>query len=101
MIPLTELLLKIKSKFGSGLNNFDFQQIKAPEVKELLKEIDVKKAISVDTIPSKLIKIGADNITEPLTLVINCSLPQGIFSDNVKITSVVPLNNGKPDKRFF
>ena len=44
-------VLKIKNKFGSDLNSFDFQQIKASEVKKLLKEIDIKKAVGVDTIP--------------------------------------------------
>ena len=57
-------VLKIKNKFGSDLNSFDFQQITS-EVKKLLKEIDIKKAVGVDTIPPKLIKIGADIIEEP------------------------------------
>ena len=70
---------KIKNKFGSDLNSFDFQQIKAPEVKKLLKEIDIKKAVGVDTIPPKLIKIGADIIAEPLTQARNCFLRQDIF----------------------
>ena len=60
-------VLKIKNKFGSDLNSFDIQLIKAPQVKKFLKEIDVKKALGVDTIPPKLIKIGADIIAEPLT----------------------------------
>ena len=30
-------VLKIKKKFGSDLNGFDFQQIKAPEIKKTLK----------------------------------------------------------------
>ena len=91
-------VLKIKNKFGSDLNSFDFQQIKAPEVKKLLKEIDIKKAVGVDTIPPKLIKIGADIIAEPLTPAINCCLCQGIFPDNAKVASVVPVDKGKPDK---
>ena len=91
-------VLKIKNKFGSDLNSFDFQQIKAPEVKKLLKEIDIKKAVGVDTIPPKLIKIGADIIGEPLTQAINCCLRQGIFPENAKVASVVPLDKGKPDK---
>ena len=91
-------LLKIKNKFGSDLNSFDFQQIKVPEVKKLLKEIDIKKAVGVDTIPPKSIKIGADIIAEPLTQVINCCLRQGIFPENAKVASVVPLDKGKPDK---
>ena len=87
-------VLKIKNKFGSDLNSFDFQQIKAPEVKKLLKEIDIKKAVGVDTIPPKLIKIGADIIAEPLTQAINCCLHQGIFPENAKVASVVPLDKG-------
>ena len=55
-------VLKIKSKFGSDLNSSDFQQITPFEVKTRLKEIDIKKAIGVDTIPPKLIKIDADII---------------------------------------
>ena len=91
-------MLKIKNKFGSDLNSFDFQQIKVPEVKKLLKEIDIKKVIGVDTIRPKLIKIGADIIAEPLMQAINCCLRQGIFPENAKVASVVPLDKGKPDK---
>ena len=39
----------------------------------------------MDTIPPKLIKIGAYIIAEPLTQAINCCLRQGIFPDNAKI----------------
>ena len=91
-------VLKIKNKFGSDLNSFDFQQIKAPEVKKPLKEIDVKKAVGVDTISPKLIKIGADITAEPMTQAINCCLREFIFPDDAKIASVVLLDKGKPDK---
>ena len=67
-------VLNIKNKFGSDLNNFDFQQIKAPEVKKPLNKIDIKKAVDVDTTPPKLIKFGADIIKEPLKQAINCCL---------------------------
>ena len=90
-------VLKIKNKFGSDLNSFDFQQITS-EVKKLLKEIDIKKAVGVDTIPPKLIKIGADIIVVLLTQAINCCLRQGSFPGNAKIASVVPVDKGKPDK---
>ena len=78
-------VLKINNKFGSDFISFDFKQVKPPEVKRLLKEIDIKKAVGVDTIPPKLIKIGADIIAEPLTKAINCCLRQGIFPNNAKI----------------
>ena len=91
-------VLKSKNKFGSDLNSFVFQQIKASEVKKLLKEIDIKKAVGADTIRPKLVKIGADIIAEALTQAINCCLRQGIFPENAKVASVVCLDNGKPDK---
>ena len=40
-------VLKIKNKFGSDLNSFDFRQIKFLKLK-LLKEIDIKKAAVVN-----------------------------------------------------
>ena len=80
------------------MNGFDFQQIKAPEVKKLLKEIDMKKSVSADIIPLNLIKIGADIIADPLTQTIYCCLRQGIFLDNAKIASVFPVDKEKPDK---
>ena len=52
----------------------------------------------VDTIPPKLIKMGSDIIAEPLTQAMNCCLRQGIFPDDAKITSNVPLDKGNPDK---
>ena len=91
-------MLKIKNKFDSDLNSFDFQQIKAPEVKKFLKEIDIKKSVSVDRAPPKLNKAGADIFAEPLIKATNCCFRQGIFPDNAKIASVVPVDKGKPNK---
>ena len=60
--------------------------------------MDIKKAVGTDTIPPKLIQIGSDIVAEPITQAINCCLRQGIFPDNAKIASVVPVDKGKPDK---
>ena len=79
-------------------SSFDFQLVKPPEVKKLLKEIDIKKVVAIDTIPPKLIKIDADIIVEPLMQAINCCFRQAIFPDNAKIASVVPVDKGKLDK---
>ena len=90
-------LVNIKIQFRPHLNRFNFQQIETPEVKKLLKEIDIKKAIGIDTIPPKLIKIIADSIAELLTQRTNCWLSQGIWN-YAGIVSVVPLSKGKPDQ---
>ena len=49
-------MLKIAAQKNKKANK------KAAEVKKLLKEIDLKKAVGVGTIPSNLIKIGGDII---------------------------------------
>ena len=51
ILASVEKELKIKNKFGSDFISFDFQQVKSPEVKKLLIEIDIKKAVGVDTVP--------------------------------------------------
>ena len=45
-----------------------------------------------------MITIGADIIAKTLTQAINCCLHLGIFPDNAKIGSVVPVNKKNPDK---
>ena len=90
-------VLNIEKKIWFRLKHFDFQQIKSSAVKKLLKEIDITKTVSVDAIPPKLIKISKDIIAEPLIQAINCWLRQGIFPDNAKIASVVPVDKEKPD----
>ena len=48
-------VLKVKNKCGSDISSFDFQEIKAPEVKKFFKQIDIKNAVGVGTTPPKLI----------------------------------------------
>ena len=91
-------MLKIKHNFGSDLNSLDFQQITTSQVKKFLKEIYIKETVVLDAIPTKLIKIGADIIVEPLTQAVNGCWRQGIFPDNAKITSVVPVDKAILDK---
>ena len=79
-------------KIGSDLNTFIFQQMKAPEVTKLLKQIDVKKAVGVKTILPKLIKIHVDIVAEPLTLVINCCLRQDIFLIMLRLLPLLLTN---------
>ena len=47
-------VVNIKFQFRPHLNRFNFQQIETPEVNKLLKEIDVKKGIGIDTNSSKI-----------------------------------------------
>ena len=57
-------ILKIKQVVnGSNVSDserFSFKTISESEIKDLLKNLDIKKASGIDTIPSKLVKLSAD-----------------------------------------
>ena len=67
-------------------------------VKKLLNDIDTKKAVGINTIPPKLIKMASNFLTPILTTAINSSIKNSVFPENSKIATVVPLDKGKLDK---
>ena len=58
----------------------------------------LKKLQVFDKIPPKLVKLSAEILSTPLSIAINNSLKYGVFPDDAKITSVVPLDKGEPNK---
>ena len=77
---------------------FSFKPTTVDNVKKLLDEIDTKKAVGVDSIPPKLIKIASNFLAPILTIAINSSIENSVFPENAKVATVVPLDKGKPDK---
>ena len=67
-------------------------------MKKLLNEIDTKKAVRIDTIPPKFIKMASDFLAPILTTAINSTIESSVFPENAKVATVVPLDKGKPDK---
>ena len=43
-------------------------------------------------------KLSAEILSTPLSIAINNSLKYGVFPDDAKIASVIPLDKGKPNK---
>ena len=77
---------------------FSFEPTNPVEVQKRLINIDTKKAAGFDKIPPKLVKLSAEVLITPLSIAISNSLKYGIFPDDAKIASVIPLDNGKPNK---
>ena len=67
-------------------------------MKKLLNEVDTKKAVGIDTIPLKLIKMVSNFLAPILTTTINCSLENSEFPEILKVATAVPLNKVKLDK---
>lgn len=69
-----------------------FRSILPEEVKDIIKNLNHHK--STIGVPRNCIKIACDKIAEPLSLIFNISLLQGIFPDNLKIAKVTPIDKG-------
>ena len=95
-------IIKIKQVVNrsnvSDNERFSFKIVNESEIKDLLKNLDIKKASAIDTIPPKLVKLSADFFTPLLTKAINTSIAQNVFPENGKTASVIPLDKGKPNK---
>ena len=56
------------------------------------------KSTDIDKIPSKLIKLSAKVLSQPVAIAINNSYNKGIFPDNAKIACISPLDKYADDK---
>ena len=63
---------------------FSFEPTNPVEVQKRLENIDTK--------------LSAEVLRTPLSISINDSLKYGVFPDDAKIASVIPLDKGKPNK---
>ena len=78
--------------------SFRFEPTNSVEVQKRLKNINTKKAAVFDKIPPKLVKLSAEMLSTSYSIAINNSLKYGVFPDDAKIASVIPLDKGKPNK---
>ena len=62
---------------------FSFKSVNENEIKDLLKNLHVKMASGIDTMPPKLVKLPADFLT-PLVLTKAISIAQNVSPENAK-----------------
>lgn len=79
----------IKTKAVNG--NFSFNIVKRDDVSKKLKNLNSKKATGYDSIPPKLLKIGADVLTGPVTYLVNRSIESCKFPSQLKCAEVTPI----------
>ena len=62
------------------------------EVRKLFQQLKPRKAIDDNKIPPTLIKIAAEPLSTPLSIAISNRFKQNIFSNNVKVACVKPVD---------
>ena len=78
--------------------NSHLPKVSACDVEQLVSNIDSKKALGIDKIPPKLIKLSPKVLSKPLAIAINNGFTKGMFPDNAKIACVSPLDKLTDDK---
>ena len=69
----------------------EFSPVSSREVRQLLKDLDPSKAAGPDEIPPAALKMVADEIAFPLSILFNESLATGVLPDEFKIGHLHPL----------
>lgn len=83
-------VLKISESFPSP-NKFYFTPVTEKAILSKLKKLNPKKAAGCDSIPSKLIKMAAQPISQHLTKLVNCSIEKSHFPEPLKLANVSPV----------
>ena len=95
-------IIKIKEVvYGSDVSdtkNVSFKTVDKTEIKNLLRNLDIKKVSGIDTMSPKMVKLSVEFLTPSLTKAINTSVTQNIFPENAETASVIPLYKDKTNK---
>ena len=70
---------------------FQFTNVSFGEVKALLLDIDSTKSAGYDTIPPKLVKVAAKELTQPISSLVNMSISLSWFPYELKKSETSPL----------
>ena len=81
-------------------NRLHFKQINEADVIKLLQQLPSKTSCGKDGMSTNLIKSIQDEISKPLTLIINQCLRNGIFPNKLKLAKVIPIHKKDNDTDF-
>ena len=84
-----------KTRSNKTPHVFHFTPITPREVMQKINGMDASKACGSDGLPTRLIKMTAAYIAEPLSKIFNKSVLEGRFPVQWKIATVKPISKGK------
>ena len=74
-----------------ALNKLVIDEITMTDVKDIIHSIDINKAGGPDNISHRMLKGCVNSICEPLCIIFNHSLSEGVFPNSWKEAIVSPL----------
>ena len=77
-------VIKIRDCYGENAHSFNFEMVSHDCISKKLGMINVRKATGFDNIPAKLLRLAQNELTYPITNVVNNSIAISTFPDQLK-----------------
>ena len=80
----------------SDFSKFEIPKSTESDIYNIIMNINTKSSQGYDKIPPKILKMCANEISKPLSNIINISINYGTFADTAKISLCTPLYKNPP-----
>ncbi|VDI73723.1 Hypothetical predicted protein [Mytilus galloprovincialis] len=80
----------VQDKIPAGVR-FTIPFIKLDETKKLLSKLETSKATGLDEVGPFFIKLSSEALAPSITYLINLSILEGVFPENLKLAKVTPI----------
>ena len=89
-------VIKIFENFET--KSFSFKKISIEEARNVIRTLDPKKAIGIDTISAKILKDVEAILAKPVFMIFNMMIDEDTFPSQAKIASILPLYKDKGER---
>ena len=93
-------LQKLETCQNQDFKESDIPQVAQSNVRSCLKSLRTNKATVHDDIPAKIVKYLANELTQPLTLIINTAIRKGQWPDIWKTAIITPIPKNIQQKKL-
>ncbi len=62
------------------------------EISDIINNLKNTKSCGTDNVPTSVVKLTKDIISEPLCMIFNCSFTTGIFPNILKVSKIIPVH---------
>ena len=83
--------VKLQEKLKDSNIKFKLKEVSEMDVMKIIRKLSKKKSCGHDGISAEVLKLGAEAIAGPLTLIINTSITTGKFPTKWKQAKVTPI----------
>ena len=84
-------VIKIRDAYGENAHSFNFEMVSHDCISKKLRMINVRKATGYDNIPAKLLRLAQNELTYPITNLVNNSISMSTFPNLLKCAELSPL----------